>query len=115
MSTTWFHRWFRGNSATNRCARRATHRRARLELLRLEDRALPSTWDGGATTNNWMEAKNWVGDVAPVAGASLVFPSGAANLTSFNNFPDGTTFNSVTIRGSSYTISGAAINLGDGG
>jgi autotransporter-associated beta strand protein len=62
-----------------------------------------------------MEAKNWVGDVAPVAGADLVFPTGAANLTSFNSFPDGTQFNSITFSGSSYTISGAAIDLGAGG
>lgn len=115
MSSTWFYRWFRGNCAANRGKKRTTLPRARLEMLRLEDRALPSTWDGGGTTNNWMEAKNWVGDVAPAAGANLVFPSGAADLTSFNNFPDGTTFNSVTISGSGYTISGAAINLGDGG
>jgi autotransporter-associated beta strand protein len=28
------------------------------------------TWDGGATDNNWNSGINWVGDVAPVTGAS---------------------------------------------
>src|SRR5262249_18870753 len=95
MSSTWFHRWFRGHSAARRAARRATRRRACLELLLLEDRAVPSTWDGGGTTNNWMEGKNWVGDLAPTAGADLVFPSSASNLTSFNNMAAGTSFHSI--------------------
>src|SRR5262249_48104867 len=52
---------------------------------------------------------------APTAGADLVFPSSASNLTSFNNMAAGTSFHSITITGSGYTISGAAINLGAGG
>jgi autotransporter-associated beta strand protein len=37
-------------------------------------------WDGGGSTENWSEAANWVGDVAPIAGNSVVF-----NGTSIKN------------------------------
>jgi len=75
-------------------------------------RAATSVWDGGGTNNNWMTATNWVGDVAPSAGDDLVFPP-APRLTSFNDFPAATTFNSITI-GAPYTFSGQSIALNAG-
>lgn len=118
MSSNWFTRWFRGTSAPNRGARRGIRRRARLEVQHLEDRALPSTvtWDGGGTTNNWSEGRNWSRDVAPVAGDDVVFPTSSANPTSFYNLAGGTRINSITFTGSGYTISGAnVLDLGAGG
>ena len=55
-----------------------------LRLDRLETRLAPAvaTWDGGGPDNNWTTAANWVGDVAPQPGDDLVFPQGAARLTS---------------------------------
>jgi autotransporter-associated beta strand protein len=68
------------------------------------------TWDGGGSNNNWMTAANWVGDVAPAAGDTLVFPPSAARRTNTNNFPAGTKFNSISIDGS-YNLGGNAIVL----
>lgn len=86
----------------------------RLEIL--EDRCVPATrtWDGGAISNNWTNAKNWVGDIAPVAGDDLIFPSTASDKTADNNFADGTLFNSITL-GGGYTLRGHQIRLGVGG
>ncbi len=42
-----------------------------------EYNAPPGTaiWDGGGSTNNWSEGANWAGDVAPVAGSTVLFNS----------------------------------------
>jgi autotransporter-associated beta strand protein len=69
------------------------------------------TWDGGSGANsNWMTAANWVGDVAPAAGDTLVFPPSAVRRMNINNFPAGTKFNSISIDGS-YNVRGSAIVL----
>ncbi len=62
-----------------------------------------------------MTAGNW--DVVPVAGDDLVFPSGvpALSLTNNNNFPALTTFNSLNLSGTGYTLGGNSITLGAGG
>jgi hypothetical protein len=79
----------------------------------LEDRTMLSvTWSGGGSDSNWMTAANWVGNVAPVAGADLVFPTGAAQLSNVNNFGVGTSFNSLTISGNGYSISGNRVVTG---
>jgi fibronectin-binding autotransporter adhesin len=76
-------------------------------------RAAVRTWDGGAADGTWMNATNWAGDVAPSAGDDLVFPAGAAQLTCNNNFPAGTTFNSIII-GAPYDFTGHSIALNAG-
>ncbi len=62
-----------------------------LRLVRLEERHTPATatWDGGGADALWTTAANWVGDLAPQAGDDLVFPAGAARLTSVNDYPGG--------------------------
>ena len=77
-------------------------------------RAATRTWDGGGANDFWMNATNWVGDVAPVAGDDLAFPRGAARLSNWNNFPAGTSFNSITISGTGYYLDGANILLNAG-
>src|SRR3989442_11756249 len=78
-------------------------------------RAQTFTWTG-AQNANWGVGANWVGGVGPTGagGENLVFPSGAANLAS-NNILNNATFNSITIKGTGYTLSNKAITLGAGG
>jgi len=75
--------------------------------------AATRTWDGGGTNSFWMNATNWDSDIAPLPGDDLVFPGGAAQLSAVNNFPAGTTFNSIII-GGAYSISGQSIALNAG-
>src|SRR5256885_1746156 len=75
--------------------------------------AATRTWTGGGADNNWGTAANW-GGTFPVAGDDLVFPSGAARLSNTNNIAAGTSFNSITISGSGYTLAGNSITLGVG-
>src|SRR5205809_3158954 len=79
-----------------------------LALLTLAPRgaAQTFTWTG-ASNPNWKTNGNWLGGAAPTGngGENLVFPSGAANLTNNNNLK-GTSFNSITISGSGYTVGG---------
>ena len=70
-------------------------------------------WDGGGSDANWGTAANWVGDVAPVAGDSLVFPATAAQFTANNNIST-FTFSSLTFEGGNYTIGGGTLSLTNG-
>jgi autotransporter-associated beta strand protein len=75
--------------------------------------ALPSgtrVWDGGGGDNNWTTAANWVGNVAPSAGANLVF-GGNVQQTSNNNFAAGTAFRSITFTNGGFTLTGNAVTL----
>lgn len=72
------------------------------------------TWTGAGDDNNWTTAANWVSGAAPVvpvAGDELTFPSGAAQLSSFNDFASGTSFASITITGSGYDLTGNQLAL----
>src|SRR5688572_3725969 len=71
------------------------------------------TWDAGGPNPNWTTAANWQGDVAPVAGDTLVFPTGVVELPTTNDFPDGTEFVSLTF-GKSYVLDGNRILLAEG-
>ena len=75
-------------------------------------RAATRTWTG-TTSGSWSVASNW-GGTAPVTGDDLVFPAGASNLSNTNDFTENTIFNSITISGSGYTLSGNPIILGAG-
>jgi autotransporter-associated beta strand protein len=77
-------------------------------------------WDGqpdaGGTSadNHWSSASNWVGDVAPTAGATLLFPAGASQTTNVNDFAAGTMFSRMDVIGQSYQISGNAVDFAVG-
>jgi uncharacterized delta-60 repeat protein len=99
-----------------RSARRASRRRFHNPLLeRLEDRLAPATdvWTGRGGIFNWNIVANW-SNGKPNPGDDIVFPSNvpSGSLTSTNNLPAGTNFNSITFSGSGYTLSGNAITLG---
>jgi autotransporter-associated beta strand protein len=72
------------------------------------------TWSGGGTNTYWTNPANWTANVAPSPGSDLVFPLGAAQLNASNNFPAGTLFNSITISGTNYSLSGSNILLSAG-
>jgi hypothetical protein len=69
-------------------------------------------WDGGGADNLWTTAANWVGDVAPFAGESLIFPADAARTASVNDFPAGTVFGSIDVLGNNYHFQSGVIRSG---
>jgi len=71
------------------------------------------TWTGTAS-NLWDVDANW-GGTKPVAGDDLVFPASASNKSTSNNFPAGTSFNSITFEGTGYTLATNSISLPAGG
>ena len=85
-----------------------------LRVEELEARTVPTsfTWTGAGGNSNWTNGGNWTGGV-PTAGADLSFPSGviAGLRTANNNFPNGTSFNSLTIGESGYLLTGNSITL----
>src|SRR5436190_9055041 len=74
-------------------------------------------WTGAAPMDShWTTANNWVAG-PPVAGDDLEFPSGARHPNNINDFPAGTTFNSISLRGGGtggYNIGGNSIALNAG-
>jgi autotransporter-associated beta strand protein len=62
------------------------------------------TWSGGGADANWMTTGNWTPSV-PLGNANeaLIFPSGAAQQTNVNNFPNGTSFGSIVYNGAAAT------------
>lgn len=71
--------------------------------------AATRTWTGTAS-GSWTNPANW-GGTAPVAGDDLVFPVGALNKASTNDFPAGTSFASIAIGDTGYALAGNAITL----
>ena len=90
---------------------------ARATLDTLEPRRLlaAAAWDGGGADDFWTTPENWQTDVAPSAGDDLSFFNGAARYTATNDFPAGTTFNSITINAGAtgYLLNGNGITLGN--
>lgn len=76
--------------------------------------AAERVWDGGARDNGWNDIGNWVGTGVPAAGDSLRFPAGALQLANNNDFPAGTSFQSLTYAGAGYTATGNEIDLAGG-
>src|SRR3954454_9209723 len=85
-----------------------------LRVQHLENRLTPAIWNGAGADSNWMTPQNWVGDVAPVAGEVLEFPSGAVQSASVNNFPAGTAFAALSLTGPGYQLGGNPITLSAG-
>ena len=102
--------------------RRGGKRAARQSQFRpvveaLEGRVLLATqlWSGASSFNsNWSTAANWVGNVVPSVGDDLVFPGGASRPSSTNDFAVNTSFNSITIAGSGFTLAGNSVTLMSG-
>jgi fibronectin-binding autotransporter adhesin len=71
--------------------------------------AAPVTWDGD-TNGNWATGTNWVGDVGPVAGDSLIF-TGAINPATINDTAALTGYAGITFNQGGFTLAGNAITL----
>lgn len=100
-----------------------TPRCARLLLEGLESRLTPTTtavWTGLGAANattpnpNWSDAQNWANGMIPTSGDSLSFPAVAAAARVSNNDLTGESFSSISISGTSYQITGYAIDLSCG-
>ena len=92
---------------SGRARERGRARRAELELL--ESRLVLSTlstWSGAAS-DAWSDKGNW--DNVPMNGNDLAFPS-VTNTTS-NNDLAGMNYNTLTVSGTGYTISGDGVAL----
>src|SRR5262249_19820395 len=84
-----------------------------LESLEIRITPTTRTWLG-VDGNNWSDALNWVGNVAPSPGDDLVFAASAANSHPSNDFAAGTTFGSITISSADYVLSGNQVKLSHG-
>jgi clostripain len=62
-------------------------------------------WDGGGGLDKrWSTAANWDGDVAPLPGDNLVFPTGVSQLESVNDYLAGVNFGLITVSGNGYQL-----------
>ncbi len=98
-----------GDRSTVRRGRRPRKlkgRRPGLESLESRLVMATSTWTG-AVSNLWSVAGNWQNSTLPATGNDLVFPAGAANLTNTDDLAKETSFGSLMLSGSGYTISGS--------
>ncbi|MGP0067913.1 MAG: Ig-like domain repeat protein, partial [Isosphaeraceae bacterium] len=106
-----------GLSRGRRGGQRRGRRSLGLNLEPLESRVVLSTvqWSGAttATTYNWSDTANWVNAIIPAAGDDIVFPSGvpAASQTNTNDTTANTSYNSLSIQNSGYTITGNAVDM----
>ena len=83
--------------------------RRRLIFETLEDkRMLSFTWSGAGSNNNWSNAANWVGGVAPGSGASLIF-SGTTRTSTTDDLASGTAINSIELSSNNFTLAGNSI------
>src|SRR4051794_3517617 len=85
-----------------------------LRLERLEDRAVPATWDGGGANNLWSNPQNWIGDFAPFNNEDLTFPAGAAQPVNVNDLPAGFALGRIEFDGPGYQVSGNPLTLQGG-
>ena len=68
-------------------------------------------WGGGGADSNWTTANNWNPHALPHPGDDLIFPTAATRKANANDMATGTTFHSITIHGTGYTITGNQITL----
>ncbi|HLJ93898.1 MAG TPA: Ig-like domain repeat protein, partial [Gemmataceae bacterium] len=116
MSNTWWKRLWKRNIARGTPkhasrARKMPGRRLLLESLELRLAPATHTWSGAGINNNWSLDSNWTGgspanDPTPV----LVFPAGAAQLSSLNDL-NSLAVQSITFSANNYLVSGNPISL----
>ena len=108
----------RGNGGRRPAAEPRGHggvrRGHRPHLEALETRLTPSsgtaTWSG-AVDSNWTTPGNWSGGTAPLPGYDLIFPANVTNFNAVDDFPAGTSFNSITIQAPTYDLTGNGVEV----
>ena len=85
-----------------------------LRVSRTVSAATTRTWTGGHPPTALNSPTNWAGNVAPVAGDDLVFPTGVKRKSIRNNYPNGTSFNSLNFSGSNYNLRKNSLTLTGG-
>lgn len=114
--------WKLRTYARRQAARTGRNRRRKVSLEQLEARLALAGWNWtGAVDANWATAGNWAlvsgvdagGDNIPDPGDDLAFVSGAANLSTNNNFAAGTAFNSIAINAGGYMLAGNSVVIND--
>lgn len=75
--------------------------------------AATRTW-AGTTDGAWSKGSNWVGGAVPVAGDTLVFPSGGTTKAMTNDLANGFQVAGMSFDGG-YSLTGNSITLGSGG
>ncbi len=108
-------RWGLGRVGGRRGGQRRRPRGV-LGLEILEVRVVPSgtsTWTGhdAATSTNWSDANNWMGDIAPAAGDDLIFEQGPSSLISNNDLAAGIVYGKLTVADTGYSITGNAASF----
>jgi autotransporter-associated beta strand protein len=93
----------------------AAPRRARLAVVRLEDRTVPANlvWTGDVDDRwgtNTLGNTNWAFDMLPHNGDNLLFPASSQHQSNTNNL-NGLVVNNLTVASSGFTIAGNAITL----
>src|SRR2546421_469342 len=85
-----------------------------LMLFAAQDRACAAvrTWTGGGLDPLWSNTANWSGGIRPAAADDVVFPSGAAQLATLNNWIGA--LHSITFGVGGYSISGNGLVLMNG-
>ena len=68
-------------------------------------------WDGGGLNNLWSTPANWVGDVAPVQGDSLRFPTAAPQTSNTNDLPADFSVDRLEIQRNGLVITGNRLRL----
>lgn len=75
-------------------------------------------WDGGGANRFWSNPTNWAGDVAPVAGDTILFPSNLGSPQTTNDLSVGTIFDQLVVRngtgGGATVLHGNAVGLING-
>ena len=76
--------------------------------------SLGLVWDGGGANGFWTNAANWVGNILPVNGDGLVFPTNAARTANTNTLGGPTNLAFLELSGSNYAIFGPRLTLLNG-
>jgi autotransporter-associated beta strand protein len=73
----------------------------------------PFVWSGAGEDNDWTNADNWAGHLAPSDGSSLRF-AGMTQTDTENDFPSGTTFASIEFADDDFVLAGNAFTVSEG-
>src|SRR5262245_45461542 len=84
-------------------------------LAAFNSSAATRIWDGGGASDLWEASANWSNNLAVANGDLVVFPGGAARLTSMNRSSAGiTNVSALRFTGGGYTLFSSPLRLNSG-